>query len=133
MIQELAGGHIPVDFSSPLSVMAHHRAGTVHILAVTSEKRLALLPTCRPWRRPACRMSTDAVVLPLRAGQHVARLGAAHPQRRRGGTRRSRDRGQDPRSCQRAGGETPEVFAQRVRSDLAIWCDTAKVAGIEPE
>jgi hypothetical protein len=43
-IQELAGGHIPVGFSSPLSVMAHHRAGTVHILAVTSAKRLALLP-----------------------------------------------------------------------------------------
>jgi hypothetical protein len=31
------------------------------------------------------------------------------------------------------GGETPEVFTQRVRSDLAIWRDTAKVAGIEPE
>jgi hypothetical protein len=31
------------------------------------------------------------------------------------------------------GGETPEVFTQRVRSDLAIWRDTAKVAGIEPQ
>ena len=31
------------------------------------------------------------------------------------------------------GGETPEVFAQRVRSDLAIWQETAKAAGIEPE
>jgi tripartite-type tricarboxylate transporter receptor subunit TctC len=31
------------------------------------------------------------------------------------------------------GGETPEVFAQRVRSELPIWRDTAKVAGIEPE
>ena len=31
------------------------------------------------------------------------------------------------------GGETPEVFAKRVRSDLAIWRDTAKVAGIEPQ
>jgi hypothetical protein len=81
MIQELAGGHIPVGFSSPLSVMAHHRAGTVHILAVTSEKRL---------------------VLPLRAGQHAAGPGAAHPRRRRGGTRRSRYPDQDPRSCQRA-------------------------------
>jgi tripartite-type tricarboxylate transporter receptor subunit TctC len=40
---------------------------------------------------------------------------------------RIRDLGGEP------GGETPEVFAQRVRSDLAIWRDTAKVAGIEPE
>jgi tripartite-type tricarboxylate transporter receptor subunit TctC len=134
MIQELAGGHIPVGFSSPLSVMAHHRAGTVHILAVTSEKRLALLPDVptmaeagvpdvdRPqWFSlfgPAnmppvlARRIRDDVVAVLAGPDILTRI---------------RDLASEP------GGETPEVFAQRVRSDLAIWRDTAKVAGIEPE
>jgi hypothetical protein len=44
MLQELVGGHIPVGSSSPLSAMSHHRAGTLRMLAVTGEKRLALLP-----------------------------------------------------------------------------------------
>jgi tripartite-type tricarboxylate transporter receptor subunit TctC len=44
MMQELAGGHIPVGFTSPLTVMSHHRAGTLRMLAVSSGKRLAVLP-----------------------------------------------------------------------------------------
>jgi tripartite-type tricarboxylate transporter receptor subunit TctC len=114
--------------------MAHHRAGTVHILAVTSEKRLALLPDVptmseagvpdvdRPqWfslfgpanMPPAlARRIRDDVVAVLAGPEILARI---------------RDLASEP------GGETPEVFAQRVRSDLAIWRDTAKVAGIDPE
>ena len=44
MMQELAGGHIPVGLTSPLTVMAQHRAGTLRMLAVSSGKRLAALP-----------------------------------------------------------------------------------------
>jgi len=44
MMQELAGGHIPVGFTSPLTVMSHHRAGTLRMLAVSTPKRLAALP-----------------------------------------------------------------------------------------
>jgi tripartite-type tricarboxylate transporter receptor subunit TctC len=134
MIQELVGGHIPVGFSSPLSTMAHHRAGTLRMLAVTSEKRLALLPDVptmaeagvpgvdRPqWfslfgpanMPPAlARRIRDDVLAVLAEPETLARI---------------RDLASEP------GGETPEVFARRVKSDLTIWRDTAKVAGIEPE
>jgi len=44
MMQELVGGHIPVGFTSPLTAMSHHRNGTLRMLAVTSEKRLTVLP-----------------------------------------------------------------------------------------
>src|SRR5215471_15527637 len=44
MLQELAGGHIPVGFTSPLTAMSHHRSGTLRMLAVTGEKRLEVLP-----------------------------------------------------------------------------------------
>src|SRR4029450_8105374 len=35
MMQELAGGHIPVGFTSPLTVMSHHRSGTLKMLPGT--------------------------------------------------------------------------------------------------
>jgi tripartite-type tricarboxylate transporter receptor subunit TctC len=134
MLQELAGGHIPVGFSSPLSSMAHHRAGTVRILAVTSEKRLALLPDVPtmaeagvpgvdrpqwfslfgPGNMPSglARRVRDDVVAVLAEPSILARI---------------EDLASEP------GGQTPEDFAQRVRSDLAIWQEIAKVAGIEPD
>jgi len=134
MLQELAGGHIPVGFSSPLSSMAHHRAGSVRILAVTGDARLPLLPDVPtmaesgvsgvdrpqwfslfgPGRMPPAlaRRIRDDVAMVLAEPAVLARI---------------RDLASEP------GGQTPEVFAQRVRSDLAIWQETAKAAGIEPE
>ena len=44
MLQELMGGHIPVGFTPPLTAMSHHRSGTLRILAVSSDKRLSVLP-----------------------------------------------------------------------------------------
>ncbi|HTR86908.1 MAG TPA: tripartite tricarboxylate transporter substrate-binding protein, partial [Reyranella sp.] len=43
MMQDLIGGHIPVAFSTPLSTMSHHRAGTARILAIASRKRLQVV------------------------------------------------------------------------------------------
>jgi tripartite-type tricarboxylate transporter receptor subunit TctC len=134
MLQELVGGHIPVGFSSPLSAMSHHRAGTLRILAVTGEKRLALLPDVPtmaeagvpgvdrpqwfalfgPRNMPASlarRIRDDAVAV-LAEPEALARI---------------RDLASEP------SGETPEAFAQQIKSELAIWRDIAKVAGIEPE
>jgi tripartite-type tricarboxylate transporter receptor subunit TctC len=31
------------------------------------------------------------------------------------------------------GGEAPEVFAARVKEELTVWRDTAKLAGVQPE
>jgi tripartite-type tricarboxylate transporter receptor subunit TctC len=53
MMQEMFGGHIPAGFTSPLTAMAHHRNGLLRILAVTTGKRLSVLPSAFPtWCNP---------------------------------------------------------------------------------
>jgi len=134
MMQELAGGHIPVGLTSPLTVMSHHRSGTLKMLAVTSEKRLEVLPEVPtmaeagvqgvdrsawfamfgPGRMPAelAQRIRDDVVAVLAEPEMQAKI---------------RDLASEP------GGESPDAFAKRISDELVIWRDTAKAAGIEPE
>ena len=134
MMQELAGGPIPVGLTSPLTVMSHHRAGTLRMLAITGEKRLEVLPEVPtmteagvpgvdrsawfsmfgPGRMPAdlAQRMRDDVVAVLAEPEMQAKI---------------RDLASEP------GGETPDAFARRIGEELVIWRDTAKAAGIEPE
>lgn len=134
MIQELTGGHIPVGFTSPLTAMSHHRSGTLRMLAVTSDKRLEILPDVPTMaevgvpgvNRPAWFAMMGPGKMPPELTRRIrddvaAVLGEPETQAR------IRDLATEP------GGETPEAFAQRIKDDLAIWRDTAKAAGIEPE
>lgn len=134
MMQELAGGHIPVGFTSPLTAMSHHRAGTIRMLAVTTEKRLAILPDV-PTMAEAGVPGVERLAwfslfgpgnlppaLAKRIRDDVAAV-LAEPET----LARIRDLASEP------GGEEPEVFARRVKTELAGWRDTAKEAGIEPE
>ena len=134
MMQELAGGHIPVGFTSPLTAMSHHRAGTIRMLAVTTEKRLAIppdVPTMAEAGVPGVeRLAWFSLfgpgnlppALAKRIRDDVAAV-LAEPET----LARIRDLASEP------GGEEPEVFARRVKTELAGWRDTAKEAGIEPE
>lgn len=134
MMQELAGGHIPVGFTSPLTVMSHHRAGTLRMLAVSTPKRLAALPEIptmaesgvpgvevEAWFSlfgpgglpPAlARRMRDDVVAVLAEPEVKAKIA---------------DLASEP------GGETPEAFAALVKKELVTWGETAKAAGIQPE
>jgi tripartite-type tricarboxylate transporter receptor subunit TctC len=134
MMQELVGGHIPVGFTSPLTAMSHHRNGTLRMLAVTSEKRLSVLPDVPtmaeagvpgvdrpawfallgPGNMPAdlaSRIRNDVVAV-LAEPETLAKI---------------HDLASEP------GGEAPDAFAQRIKEELVIWRQTAKAAGIEPE
>lgn len=134
MLQELIGGHIPVGFTSPLTAMSHHRSGALRMLAVTTEKRLSVIPDvptmaevgipdlARPaWfslfgpggMAPALakRIHTDcaAVLAEPEVKAKIADLASE------------------------TGGEAPDVFAARIKTELKIWGDVAKLAGVKPE
>jgi len=134
MMQDLIGGHIPVAFSTPLSTMSHHRAGTVRILAISSKKRLAVIADV-PTMEEAGIKGVDQVnwfslfgpgnLQAERARFLQTEMAAvlAEPET----LAKVRDLGSDP------GGEPPEAFAARVHEELGMWAVVAKEAGIEPE
>ena len=134
MMQELAGGHIPVGYTSPLTVMSHHRAGTLRMLAVSGDKRLPGLddvPTMAEAGVPGVEtMAWFAMFGPGKMSPALAnRLRddvvavLAEPEMQA----KIRDLSSLP------GGESPDAFAQRIRNELVTWKDVAKLAGIEPE
>jgi len=134
MMQDLIGGHIPVAFSTPLSTMSHHRAGTVRILAISSKKRLAVIADV-PTMEEAGIKGVDQVNwfslfgpgnLPAERARFLQTEMAAvlaEPET----LAKVRDLGSEP------GGEPPEAFAARVHEELGMWAVVAKEAGIEPE
>jgi tripartite-type tricarboxylate transporter receptor subunit TctC len=134
MMQELIGGHIPVAFSTPLSTMAYHRAGTARILAISSKKRLAVIADV-PTMEEAGIKGVDQVNwfslfgpgnLPAERARFLQTEMAAvlaEPET----LGKVRDLGSEP------GGEPPDAFAARVREELGLWSVVAKEAGIEPE
>jgi tripartite-type tricarboxylate transporter receptor subunit TctC len=134
MMQEMIGGHIPCGFTSPLTAMAHHRNGLLRILAVTTEKRLSVLPDVPTMAefnipdmvRPACfSIFGPGGMAPALATRIQADCAAvlADPDMKA----KIADLASEP------GGEPADVFAARVKAELKIWGEVAKLAGVQPE
>jgi len=133
MMQELAGGHIPVGLTSPLTVMSQHRAGTLRMLAVSSSKRLPGLddiPTMSEAGVPVDQSAWFSLFGPGKLPPQLAQkmrddvvAVLAEPEMQA----KIRDLASLP------GGETPDSFARRVSRELVTWREIAKEAGIQPE
>jgi tripartite-type tricarboxylate transporter receptor subunit TctC len=134
MLQELMGGHIPVGFTPPLTAMSRHRSGTLRILAVSSDRRLSVLPDIPTFAEAGVKGADRwawfglfgpgkmAPTLVKRLRDDAAAV-LAEPET----LAKIRDLASEP------GGEEPDVFAKRIKTELAEWKETAKEAGIEAE
>jgi tripartite-type tricarboxylate transporter receptor subunit TctC len=127
----LLGGHIKVHFSLVPSGIAHVRAGTLRVLAVTSEKRLPYLPDVptiaesgfpayeiSSWQGVLAPAGTRPDVVEKINGELVRML--KEPSVRE---RMARE-GADPV------GSSPQQFSQRVASEVDKWSKVAKAAGL---
>lgn len=134
MMQDLVGGHIPVAFSTPLSTMSHHRAGTARILSIASNKRLQVIADVPTMEEAGIKgviqqnwfsMFGPGGMPPELAKQIQSDVAAvlAEPDT----LAKIHDLGAEP------GGEPPDVFARQVHEEIAMWTAVAKEAGIEPE
>ena len=134
LMQEMIGGHIPVGITSPLTAIAHHRNGRLRILAVTTEKRLPVLPDVptmaelgiadmvRPGWFALFGPGGMAPALVKRIHADCAAV-LAEPAIKA----KIADLASEP------GGEPPDVFAERIKTELKIWAEVAKVAGVTPQ
>jgi tripartite-type tricarboxylate transporter receptor subunit TctC len=134
MMQELIGGHIPAGMTSPLTAMSNHRNGLLKMLAVTTEKRLSVIPDVPTMAelgipdmvRPAWfSLFGPGGMSPALTQRIHADCAAvlAEPE----------IKAKIADLASEGGGEPPDVFAARVKAELKIWGDVAKLAGIQPE
>jgi tripartite-type tricarboxylate transporter receptor subunit TctC len=127
----LLGGHIKVHFSLVPSGIAHVRAGTLRVLAVTTEHRLPYLPdvpTVAESGFPAYEISSwQGVFAPAGTRPEVvAKINGELLDLLKTPAMRERmaREGADPV------GSTPQQFSQRVASEVEKWSKVAKAAGL---
>jgi tripartite-type tricarboxylate transporter receptor subunit TctC len=129
---DLVGGHVPVYFALLSDVVSHASSGSVRLLAITSERRLASIPnvpTLIEAGYPGFKAVTwNGLVAPAGTpGDVVSRLArevsrAVH----------------DPKLAERLAafgvdpvGNSPEQFGAMIATDLALWAEAIKIAGIQ--
>ena len=133
LMTDLAGGHVPLGIAAVSSVQGQVKAGRVRLLGVASLKPSPLFPDAPP------------IAADLPGYEATSWFGLFVPR----GTPREviakiyKDVGtllKDPDVQRRfldlgaeAGGQSPEEFATRVRTEIDLWAKVAKSANIKPE
>jgi tripartite-type tricarboxylate transporter receptor subunit TctC len=134
VLNALLGGHVKVHFALSASTLQHVRSGSVRVLAVTTQKRMADLPdvpTIAELGYPEFEISSwQGLFAPAGTPKDViAKINAettkliATPEVRA----RIRREGADPIAS------TPEQFDKRFRNEVEKWARVAKAAGLGPK
>jgi len=124
-VSDLLGGQVQIGIVGMPPVMGPHKAGKIHIIAVTSEKRSAATPDIRQWR--SCRDSPATVSRTGRVcscGEDAARGDRAPRRRDRQGGARTGDPRQAARRRRRSLGlstaDTVKFFAREKATYVKI-------------
>lgn len=131
-IQALVGGQVPIGFASVPSFASHVKAGTLRGLAVTSEKRMALLPDVPAMGELGYKgqegdtfqgvFAPAAVPKPIIARLHSEIMKAM-------ATQDMRDR--LTAIAMIPVGNTPAEFTEQVKTDIARWGKVIRDSGIK--
>ena len=117
----------------PASSWRHIKAGRLRPIAVSSEKRISILPGPSDVRRDGfSRLHPRLVVRPARAGEHTRGDHQAAARGERESAARTRDCSRaSPATAAMPGGNTPQAFAQEIRSEIAASAKVIKAANIK--
>jgi tripartite-type tricarboxylate transporter receptor subunit TctC len=129
-LSDLIAGHVPAYFTNLSDVLPHRQGGTIRLLAVSSEKRARQIPdvpTMIESGFPGFKISTwNGLMAPAGTPQEII-SGIAREVA--GATKDSKfgDRlvGVDPL------GNSPEEFAAMIATDIALWAEAVKIAGVQ--
>ena len=133
LMTDLAGGHVPIGFAAVSSVQGQVRANRVRLLGVGSLTPSPLFPDAPPiandlpgfeaisWFGLLAPKGTPRDVITKIHRDMVTVLKDADVQKRIVAL------GAEP------GGQTPEEFGARIKSEMDLWASVAKSAGIKPE
>jgi tripartite-type tricarboxylate transporter receptor subunit TctC len=134
VLNALLGGHVKVHFGLSASSLQHVRAGTLRVIAVTTEKRIASLPevpTIAELGYPDFEISSgQAMFAPAGTPKDiVARINGETSKMLAAEAVRERisKEGADPV------GSSPEQWDKRFRGEIAKWEKVAKAAGLGPK
>jgi tripartite-type tricarboxylate transporter receptor subunit TctC len=128
---DLVAGHINAMFANLSDALGQAGAGSIRLLAVSSDKRAKQIPdvpTVIESGFPTFKTTTwNGFVAPLGTPKDIIARVAAEMARA----------SKDPKSVERlthigvdAIGDTPEEFAATIAADYAFWGDAVKAAGL---
>ncbi len=134
MMIDLVGGHVPLGFAAVSTVQGQVRAGRVRLLGVGSPKPSPIFPDAPaiaqsglpgfeaiPWFGLFAPKGTPKDLIDKIHRDMVSVLNDPDVRKRLATL------GAEP------GGQSPEEFDARIRSEIEIWSKVAKSAGIKPE
>ena len=94
ILKDLVGGHLPFAVVTVADAIAQHRAGAVHVVAISSEQRSPFLPDVQTLKENGVELVAELLVRHVVAGWERAGVCAAIERRRGGDARQARGEGE---------------------------------------